>query len=202
MTQPVDEEADLDLVSRYLASNELTTERFSKAEMAGRRTPDFKVLKDGEVVAYCEVKSPHDPWLDSLLDEAPAGTIVGGERADPVFNRLARHLKSADEQLAVVNPDREKFNIVAYVNHDDMTGIEDLREAIAGDFLGVSGRRVRTQPHLAEVVLKSAKERVDGILWFEPSATMVPAAILNEGDPDRLRRFCDLFGFDPSEIQV
>jgi len=53
------------------------------------KTPDFRVVRGGELVAYCEVKSPNDPWLDEKLEEVPAFTIVGGARSDPTFNRLA-----------------------------------------------------------------------------------------------------------------
>jgi hypothetical protein len=36
---------------------------FSKEEMAKGKTPDFKLMKGGELRGYCELKSPRDDWV-------------------------------------------------------------------------------------------------------------------------------------------
>jgi hypothetical protein len=83
MRNTYDEQPDLDLVSAFIAGRRLSAERFSQVEIQAGKTPDFRVRQAGEVLAYCEVKSPNDPWLDELLDDAPPLTLVGGARPDP-----------------------------------------------------------------------------------------------------------------------
>jgi hypothetical protein len=58
------EESDLLLVQELIFSPRgLGMTRFSHAETVAGRTPDFRILQSGELVAYCEVKSSRDGWL-------------------------------------------------------------------------------------------------------------------------------------------
>src|SRR5262245_42661903 len=69
-----DEAADLSLVKRLIFTEpDVALERFNYRETSVHRTPDFKVMRNGNLVAYCEVKSPRDDWLDEQIDAAPAG---------------------------------------------------------------------------------------------------------------------------------
>jgi len=89
-----DEDPDLKLIEELIfAPRGLELQRFSHQETG--RTPDFRVLRAGELAAYCEVKSPRDDWLDNQLDVAPPLQLVGGLRPDPTFNRIARHVEKA-----------------------------------------------------------------------------------------------------------
>ena len=196
MPTPYDEHADLDLVAAYLAARGLSAERFSKEEILIGKTPDFRVRKGGAIVAYCEVKAPQDdPWLDDLLRNAPPDTIVGGARPDPTFKRLTRHLKKSALQFAAVNPGRTELNVLAYVNHEDGSRYADLREVLTGYFHASNGRRFPTMRPPAEAT------EVDVYLWFEGAKGLMKGAVINQADPERMRRACALLDFDQDAIR-
>jgi hypothetical protein len=186
---PYDERSDLDLVAAYLAARGLSAERFSKEETLSGKTPDFQVRKGGEIVAYCEVKAPQDdPWFDDLLRDATPDKIMGCARSAPTFKRLARHLKKAASQFAAVNPNRTELNILAYVNHEDVTRYADFHEMLTGRFLATDGKQFQTMRPPAKV------REVDVYLWFE-GATAEPKPIVNDVDPERMRRVCAVLDF-------
>lgn len=201
MTKIYDEQPDLDLVSAYLAARGLSAERFSQAETQAGKTPDFQVCQDGTLRAYCEVKSPNDPWLDDLLDEAPPLTLVGGARPDPTFNRLARLLSKADAQFTAVNPAHEELNILAYVNHDNKSNYNDLRETVTGYFHAADGTKHPTMMHIAEGRIGESKRRIDAFLWFDVENGRMTGAVINTVHSERLRRTCALLQIDPGRIR-
>lgn len=199
---PYDEQRDLDLVAAFLADRGLSTERFSHAETQTGQTPDFRVRRDGEIVAYCEVKAPNDPWLDELLSNAPVETIVGGARSDPIFNRLARLLTKANSQFTAVNPSQVELNILVYVNHDKASRYLDLFETLTGYYRATDGRKIPTMMHIAEGRIADAKRRIDAFLWFEAATGAMAGAVINDdADPERIRRVCALLAFDQEKIQ-
>ena len=201
MPEIYNEELDLDLVSARLADRGLSAERFSQAETQAGKTPDFRVRREGMLVAYCEVKSPNDPWLDDLLEEAPAMTLMGGARPDPTFNRLSRLLMKADAQFAAINPTRAELNILAYVNHDNKSNRNDLYEILTGYFRAADGTRHPTMLYIAEGRIGEAKRRIDAFLWFEGKTGRITGAIINQGDSQRLQRTCTLLRIDPDKIR-
>jgi hypothetical protein len=158
----IDESKDLDLVERLLFKpHGLTVTPFAQAELLTGRTPDFKVFRAGYQVAYCEVKSPRDDWLDDQLDAAPPGTIVGGGRHDPTFNRLARHIQKAATQFEAVDPKRQFPAILAFVNHDEHSGFADLMEVLTGYFQTDKGSAIATMMDIAQGRLKEVKFKID-----------------------------------------
>ena len=191
----MNEDADLELVSKYLLEHGLKAEHFSQAEIGHGKTPDFRVRKDSELVAYCEVKSPNDPWLDELLDEAEPGEVVGGLREDPVFNRLARHISKAARQFIAVNADRSFLNVLAYVNHDENSDFPDLIEALTGYIHVEGGKKYETHMHIAEGRISEAKNRIDAFLWFSPNRPR-PNLLVNQHCRNRSRQAFALFGAD------
>lgn len=198
---PYNEQPDLDLVAAYFSDRGLTVERFSQAETQVGRTPDFRARQGDQVVAYCEVKSPNDPWLDEQLDDAPPLTIVGGLRPDPIFNRLARLLSKADTQFAAVNPDRSALNILAYVNHDEASHHGDLVETLTGYFHADDGAKHPTMLNIAEARIGSAKRRIDAFLWFDGRIGHLQGAVINQEDHDRELRLCRLLNIDSGKIE-
>ena len=54
----------------YLKQRGLRVERFTKEEMRLGKTPDYRVFKRAELVAFCEAKHvQEDYWLEEQLRE-------------------------------------------------------------------------------------------------------------------------------------
>jgi hypothetical protein len=141
MAQP-NEELDLLLAEELIFGGRgLILQRYDRAETLAGRTSDFRVLRDGKLVAFCEVKSPRDDWLDEQIESVPAGQIAGGPRKDPTFNRIARHVEKAATQFDAVNADRAIPNILVFVNHAETTRFNDLLETLTGMFHSDTGER-------------------------------------------------------------
>lgn len=197
------EQDDLDLVVKYFASRGLLAERFHAAEV-GRdtqaQTPDFRIQKNGHLLAYCEVKSPAvDRWLDDQLDKAGELELVGGCRHDPVFNRIASHVTKAIKQFKAVNPDRVALNILAHVNHDEASHFGDLQETLTGYFHADDGTKHLTMPQVAGGRIREAWVQVDCFLWFgyERDAWVLEGILLNLCDEGRRQRVRALLAIDP-----
>jgi hypothetical protein len=72
------EESDLQLVEQFFAERGLKAERIPEATT---KTPDFKILQGGDVVAFCELKSPQDVFVERVEDtikEGGSGIIETG----------------------------------------------------------------------------------------------------------------------------
>jgi hypothetical protein len=119
------------------------------------------------VARFCEVKSPRDDWLEGQLEQAPPGTIVGGPRQDPRFNRIARHVLKAVTQFETVNADRKLPNVLVFVNHDDHSHYGDLRETLTGHFHADSGAVYETMTRISNGVLGEKRSRIDLYLWID-----------------------------------
>jgi hypothetical protein len=195
-----DEQADLDLVAGWLDTHGLATERFAQHETQTGKSPDFRVKRGKELVAYCEVKSPNDPWLDKQLEGAPAFTRVGGDRPDPTFNRLGRQINQAGEQFTAVNRDRAAVNILAYVNHAEHSGLHDLLEVLTGHFHAADGMRYPTMLHFSSGIIRAAKQMIDAFVWFDGASGKLRGIVFNE-DVGRRVRTCALLGVDPAKIE-
>lgn len=128
MSRALFESHDLQLTVEWLAGKGMVTERFTDPEIRAGKTPDFRVLRGGQLVAYCEVKSPRDPWLsEGFANEVPS-RIVLGARDDPTFNRISGLVRKAVKQFDAVNPDRILPNIVVFVNWATANHFRDLDE--------------------------------------------------------------------------
>lgn len=115
------------LVEQFLAKYGLATERFLKSERSAGKTPGYKVLRDGQLKFFCEVKnSEKNRWLDDLLQQAEPGEITEDFRNDPVFNRLTAHIHKARNQFDAVNPSADVPNVLVFHNEDEQTGFLDL----------------------------------------------------------------------------
>jgi hypothetical protein len=131
------------------------------------RRPDFRMVSWRGLVGYCEVKSPRDDWLDEQLERAPPGTIVGGGRPDPTFNRVARHVLKAVKQFDAVNPDHSLPNVLVFVNHDDNSGYPDMFETLTGRFRADSGEAYETMTHISNGVPGEKRKRIDLYIWID-----------------------------------
>lgn len=108
------------------------------------KTPDFTVSRDGEVVGFCEVKSPQDIFTERANDAivaAPAGAVAGAYDIGYGNDyRQARCIKRAAEKAAAqfeaANPAHSVPNILLVVNHDAHADVEDFVQILTGTFRG------------------------------------------------------------------
>jgi hypothetical protein len=202
MARAPDEDRDLELIGELLfAPRGLQLQRFTKAETLVGKTPDFRVLKAGNIVAFCEAKSPRDDWLDDQLDVAAPMQLVGGLRNDPIFNRIARHVEKAASQFDAVNPGRILPNILVFVNHDKASSYNDLRETLTGMFHAESGERFATMTYISEGRLGQIKRRIDLYVWIDTRTKRIQGYVFGEASPEHVRAICDLLGLDASKIK-
>ena len=190
---------DLNVATAIFRSHGLTPKRFSKAEIRIGKTPDFRVMRGKNLVAFCEVKSPRDDWLDTQLEEATHVGIVGGHRRDPVFNRLSRIVEKATTQFDAVNASRDVPNILILINHDDMSYFGDLRETITGMFHSEYGSRHPTAMPISEGKIKELKTRIDAYFWYDFEARRLQLRMLNESS-EHYDAICSMFEIDKSKI--
>jgi hypothetical protein len=124
-----DEAADIALM-RELAfdKNCIVLEAYDDAALKAGKTPDFKLLKDGQLCGFCEVKSPRDDYV--LATPPPGGVAI--RRDLPFYRKLGSQIRNAADQLAAVNPDHARPNIVVFVSHTPDIQRRDLIATIAG----------------------------------------------------------------------
>ena len=194
-----EERVDLDIAAKLLQSHGLTPKRFTKAERRKGKTPDFRVMRGENLLAFCEVKSPQDDWLDTQLEEATNGEIVGGHRKDPVFNRLSRIVEKATSQFDAVNASRDVPNILILINHDDMSYFGDLRETITGMFHSEDGSRHPTVLPVSEGKIKELRTRIDAYFWYDFEPRRCQLRMLNEFS-EHFDAICSMFEIDKSKI--
>lgn len=155
------------LLSEFLEDRQFKCIRFSDDEIGRGPTPDFRVYKGDEFCFYCEVKSvDEDRWLDKELSCVPPGTIAGGARPDPIFNRLVSDIHQAVKQFNAVNFNVKNPNVLAFVNHDSVCGIHDLFGVFTGDFLGEEGAKDPIYKKYSEGRIKYEKLRIHMFLWI------------------------------------
>lgn len=197
------ESDDMKIVDRLFASGGYTLLPFTKGERRDPKnpgeqikTPDRKVVRDGEVVAFLELKSlQKDPWweereqlwnkrceeaekrffsisiaeLKEEMARAPRTTTVEVRESDPTFNRLSDHIKKASQQFDAVNPDRVIPDILVFVSHDVMTRRIDLEQVLTGSFPTAYGTRTQTAAiRISEGIrIRELKTHIDSYLWFD-----------------------------------
>jgi len=141
------EPADHLSVRNFFAARGLLAERIPETTM---KTPDFRLLRGVETVAYCEVKSPQDVFTERLhaaIGEVPEGQLAGIIECGYTsrhYRCLERAAKKAAAQFASVNPTHSIPNILMIVNHDAHSYEDDFREVLIGYLDGVrTGKALR-----------------------------------------------------------
>lgn len=162
----------------------------------GDKTPDFKLLKDGALRAYCEVKSPTDGDLFDFPDDLEPAELRVEVRKDPAIFNLADHIAKAARQFEAANPDRSQPNILVIVNHARRKGPADLRIALEG-MQAPDGQRF--YPLVNDVdkwdVQKDVWEgarSIDLYVWVDPRRRTWQA--FRPAGAKRLTEACDLLG--------
>jgi len=190
-----------DRVKEFLESYQLRPERFTDAEMAAGKTPDFQVFTGNSLELYCEVKSPEkDSWLDDQLDAATPGEVFGGLRSDPVFNRLTAHIHKARKQFDAVNSTEALPNVLAFYNQDENSGFLDLLAVTTGNFFSEDGSVFPIYKNYSEGRAKKDIERIHLFIWldkFKPHRFL-----FNTINAKFQGGLCTRFGFDPEKLQL
>ncbi len=139
LPQPEDEEADKALMRQLLFKRpDVELERLPEGK---QKSPDFKVMKNGELKGYCELKSPRDDWIFAVPKDLKPGEIRQESREDHTVHALARVIGKAAAQFDAVNPDHAQPNILVIMSHARLRGPTDLHLAIGGLPMPDGGRR-------------------------------------------------------------
>ena len=94
-----DEAQDAALMRELAFDHGIALEAYSNAELKAGKRPDFKLLKDGNLVGFCEFKSPRDDFVF----EAPGPDGFAIRKNLPFYRKLGSHIRRAAEQLETVN---------------------------------------------------------------------------------------------------
>lgn len=158
-----DEAADIALM-RELAfdKNGIVLEPYDNAALRAGKTPDFKLLKDGQLRGFCEVKSPRD---DFILETPPPGGVAIRPNL-PFYRKLGSQIRNASEQFEAVNPDHARPNILVFVSHAPGIQRRDLIATIAG--LPVEGGKplFMLGKKMQKQVIDAAR-KIDLFLWID-----------------------------------
>jgi hypothetical protein len=184
----------------YLNKHSLWPERFSKQEMRLGKTPDFRVFKQAELVAYCEAKQVrYDDWLDEQLKEAQPLQFVGGLRPDPIFNRLTTHIHKAAQQFVAVNPNHDYPNILVFANSDShCTFKDDLVGVLTGNFYGEGGIVEPIFEPFSNGRIMYEKMLPDLYVWWDCWKDAVRPYLYFWKNSRHFAHVCALFGSDPA----
>lgn len=159
-----DEAADIALVQKLAFDGKgITLESYHDAVLKRGKSPDFKLFKNGELVGFCEVKSPRD---DFVFERPAPGKFKIRENL-PFYRKLGSHIKHAALQFDAVNPDHDRPNILAFVSHTPDIARRDLHATIAGLPAPEPGKRVFMLGRKMQEQVLDAARKVDLILWID-----------------------------------
>lgn len=177
---------------------------FSNNEMRDFKAPDFRLTRNGVDVAYCEVKSfQHDAWLESQLEKAAAGELVGGLRPDPVFNRISNAIHTAFKQFNSVNPDHRLMNFLFLMNHDTGAGPVDLDRVLTGFENPRAGVLDPTCVQYSAGRIRQEKTKIDLYVWldFQRDGQIRFREYRVLGNQESRQWVCSLLGIEPSIVK-
>jgi len=156
------------IVAGFLSERGFRCVRFSTDEIGRAPTPDFRVYQGADFRFFCEVKTINkDIWLDKQLSVVPPGTMAGGLRDDPTFNRLTSDIHTATKQFDAVNPDVEFPNVLAFVNNESTCILHDLYEVFTGNFRSQDGTLYPISKKYSEGRIREKKFRIHMFIWID-----------------------------------
>jgi large subunit ribosomal protein L30 len=185
-----DETADAALMSELaFDGHNIVPEKLPKGS---GKTPDFKLVRDGVVCGFCEMKSPRD---DYIFEKPEPEEFVIRENL-PYYVKLGRLIRKVGSQFAAANPERAHPNILAFVNHAPEIERRDLHATILG-LQDPGGRPVYLIPReLREQMWKAARE-IDLFLWIDAEKGTLQHVSVN-GAPHQ-QAVLDLLGLTKEE---
>jgi ribosomal protein L30 len=160
------------------------------------KTPDFQLLKDGALRAYCELKSVTDGDLFNFPEDLLPGQIRVEVRKDPAIFGVARLVTKAAKQLEAINQEHTVPNILVVVNHARRKGLGDLRMAMQG-FPGPGGQRLFPLVNdddgwEVQSGVWAATRTIDLYIWVNPRKRIWES--LRQAGAARLAEACELMG--------
>jgi hypothetical protein len=193
---------DEELAAKYLAERGFQVARIGQDRFA--KTPDFRLLKDGQLVAYCEVKTfERDVWLDKMLAEAQPGSLAGGLRSDPIYNRITNAIHTAARQLVSANPNHDALNILVIVNRDKPASYHDLVSVITGKWDPLAGIHDKTHEQYSEGRISKEKYEIDLYIWLDANHDDFPKASgYFFGNFETRSKVCLYFGIDQDAVKT
>jgi hypothetical protein len=195
---------DESLVAAFWQGKGLDPQPFDKADRRFSKTPDFKLFRNGILVAYCEVKSfQHDPWLDEALDAIEPEEFVNGTRPDPVYNRISNAIHIAAGHLESVNLKHERLNFMVMVNRDKHAKREDMESVLTGYWDPLNGEFDETHTAFSEGRIREDKRKIDLYIWMELSSE--GALICKScffGNDSTKNEVCNLLGIDSEAVMI
>jgi hypothetical protein len=193
---------DEELAARYVAERGFQVSRVEEDRFA--KTPDFRLLKDGHLVAYCEVKTfERDVWLDKMLAEAQPGSLAGGLRSDPIYNRISNAIHTAARQLVSANPNHDALNALVIVNRDKPARYQDLVSVITGKWDPLAGIHDKTHEQYSEGRISKEKYEIDLYIWLDANKDDLPKVRgYFFGNFENRSRVCSLFGVDQDAVKT
>lgn len=102
-------------VAGFLKEYNLIAVEFTKKERKQLKTPDFRVLKDDELVFYCEVKSIDKDDFDELVLERGFYIRTG---KDPIDDIISTKIHKAHKQFNAANKNCDLPNVLIFINHE------------------------------------------------------------------------------------
>jgi hypothetical protein len=156
------EDDDYVVVKRFFTRKGLVAERIPESVS---KTPDFKIKRGAEVVAFCEVKSPQDIFDERLTDailSGKGGIVETGYGNDYRQARcIERAAQKAAAQFHAANPAYDVPNILVVVNHDKYAVVDDFVQSLTGTF---GGRKVAQQG------IQNTISEIDLYIWIDQTA--------------------------------
>jgi hypothetical protein len=155
------EDADHLIAQQFFRLKELLAERIPEA--VSSKTPDLKISRGAEVVAFCEVKSPQNIFeerVNNAINAGQGGVIEIGYGNNYRQGRcIARAAVKAAPQFEAANPAHAVPNILILINHDEYAVVEDFEQALTG-YAPEGGNHSVGEP------LQNAIPEIDLYVWI------------------------------------
>jgi large subunit ribosomal protein L30 len=161
---PVYNEAADAALMRKLAfdASNIVPKPYSDAELRKGKTPDFKLLKDGKLCGFCELKSPRDDFIF----ETPEPGDFAIRKNLPFHRKLGSHIRHAGQQFDAVNSDDSLPNIMVFVTHAPDIERRDLHATISG-LPAPDGKRIFMLSRKMQEQVLDAARKIDLFLWID-----------------------------------
>jgi len=156
-----------------------------KPSRQGEKTPDFRLSREGQLVAFAEVKS---------LDKAK---YTQGK--DPAYNRVSKHIDAAFKQFQAVNADQVVPNVLLIVNDNWTSDYQDLNAVIDGYLPCEEGGRFQGFRKYSQGRIKHRKYDIDLFVWLDLHGSN--HLKFNLSRKKNFESLCRWFGVDPRQVE-